>query len=69
MRLARWGNSTGVRLPASLMHAAGLRRGDHVAVRLLDTGEIRVRPLDSKKLIPADPAKVIAVDDGTLDEW
>lgn len=54
MRLARWGNSTGVRLPAALLVAAGLRRGDHVSVRLLDSGEIRVQPLDTRKLATAN---------------
>ena len=69
MRLARWGNSTGVRIPAALLAASGLRRGDLVAVRLLDSGEIRVRPLDSKRLIPVDTADAVTVDDGTTDEW
>jgi antitoxin MazE len=44
-RLTRWGNSTGLRLPASVMEAAGLGPGDYVYVRLLDTGDIRVRPV------------------------
>ncbi|MGF6349539.1 AbrB/MazE/SpoVT family DNA-binding domain-containing protein [Variovorax sp. W2I14] len=42
-RLTRRGNSTGLRLPASGMEAAGLQPGDGVYVRLLDTGDIRVR--------------------------
>ena len=69
MRLARWGNSTGVRIPAALLAAASLNRGDQVVLRLLDSGEIRIRPMDSKKLVPVDPAKAIAVDDGTSDPW
>lgn len=44
IRLSRWGNSTGLRLPAALMEAAGLKAGDYVFVRLLDSGDIRVRP-------------------------
>ncbi len=44
IRLSRWGNSTGLRLPAVVMEAAGLKAGDYVFVRLLDSGEIRVRP-------------------------
>lgn len=44
IRLSRWGNSTGLRLPAAVMEAAGLKAGDYVFVRLLDSGEIRVRP-------------------------
>ena len=42
-RLTRWGNSTGLRLSADVMQASGLRPGDYVQVRLLDSGEIRVR--------------------------
>lgn len=37
IRLSRWGNSTGLRLPAALMEAAGLKAGDYVFVRLLDS--------------------------------
>ena len=44
VRLSRWGNSTGLRLPAAIMDAAGLKVGDYVFVRLLDSGDIRVRP-------------------------
>ena len=31
-------------MPAAIMGAAGLKVGDHVFVRLLDSGDIRVRP-------------------------
>ena len=63
-RLSRWGNSTGLRLPASVMEAAGLEPGDYVYVRLLDSGDIRVRP--AKNVIsanqpPADEAGPAAV--------
>ena len=51
IRLSRWGNSTGLRLPAALMEAAGLKAGDYVFVRLLDSGDIRVRP--TKLVVPA----------------
>jgi antitoxin component of MazEF toxin-antitoxin module len=43
-RLTRWGNSTGLRLPAAVLEAAGLKPGDYCHVRLLDSGDIRVRP-------------------------
>ena len=52
IRLSRWGNSTGLRLPAAIMEAAGLKVGDHVFVRLLDSGDIRVRP--TKLIVTAD---------------
>ena len=50
-KLTRWGNSTGLRLPAAIMEAAGLKAGDYVFVRLLDSGDIRVRP--TKLRMPA----------------
>ena len=51
IRLSRWGNSTGLRLPAAIMESAGLKVGDYVFVRLLDSGDIRVRP--TKLSVPA----------------
>lgn len=53
IRLTRWGNSTGLRIGAELLAAAGLKRGDYVYVRLLDSGDIRVRPC--KEPLAADP--------------
>ena len=52
VRLCRWGNSTGLRLPAAVLQAAGLAAGHYVSVRLLDNGDIRVRPVG-----PACPAE------------
>ena len=43
-RLSKWGNSCGVRLPANALECAGLRIGDEVLVRVLDSGDILVRP-------------------------
>lgn len=43
-RLTRWGNSAGLRIGADVMAASGLKIGDYVHVRLLDSGDIRVRP-------------------------
>ncbi len=48
-KLTRWGNSVGIRIPAHVMGAAGLKSGDHVYVRLLDSGDIRVRPVKNRK--------------------
>lgn len=44
-KLTRWGNSIGIRIPAHVLGAAGLKSGDHVYVRLMDSGDIRVRPV------------------------
>jgi|GEM_PF-2502060 len=51
-KLIRWGNSTGLRISAAVMESAGLEVGDYVDVRLMDCGDIRVRP--SKGLQSAD---------------
>ena len=53
VRLCRWGNSTGLRLPQSLLEAAGLAAGGYVSLRLLDNGDIRVRPVGAS--VPAEP--------------
>lgn len=45
MRLSKWGNSCGVRLPANTLECAGLRIGDEVLVRVLDSGDILVKPV------------------------
>ena len=47
-KLTRWGNSIGIRIPAHVLGAAGLKSGDHVYVRLLDSGDIRVRPVKNR---------------------
>jgi len=44
-RLTRWGNSNGgLRIPKPVLEAAGLRVGDDIGCRLLDSGEILLTP-------------------------
>ena len=52
-RLNRWGHSVGLRLPKSVLEAAGLTERSAVSIRLLDSGEIRLRPIG--KVVPAEP--------------
>jgi antitoxin component of MazEF toxin-antitoxin module len=52
-RLNRWGHSIGLRLPKSVLEAAGLTAHSAVSIRLLDSGEIRLRPIG--KVVPAEP--------------
>lgn len=52
VRLCRWGNSTGLRLPLHVMQAAGLKVGRYVNLRVLDNGDIRLRPVGER--LPAD---------------
>ena len=44
-RLNRWGHSVGLRLPKSVLEAAGLTAHSAISIRLLDSGEIRLRPI------------------------
>jgi antitoxin MazE len=50
-RLTRWGNSVGMRLPIALLEAAGLEPGDYVYTRLLDSGEILIRPTKGVQMV------------------
>jgi antitoxin MazE len=49
-KITRWGNSCGIRIPAEVLRAAGLTAGAYVYVRLLDSGDIRVRPVVNRQL-------------------
>jgi antitoxin MazE len=69
VRLSRWGNSTGLRLGAELMTAAGLKPGDFVHVRLLDSGDIRVRPCKGVQAANSGAAKVAAPAKPVLEQW
>ncbi len=62
VRLCKWGNSTGLRLSAELMATAGLKQGDTVYVRLLDTGDIRIRPVGRKNSVE------VVADDGSAQD-
>ena len=52
VRLNRWGHSTGLRIPVAVLSAAGLSAGRSVSLRVLDNGDIRVRPVG--KIVPAE---------------
>ena len=42
MRVAKWGNSLAIRLPAIVVEALGLKEGDEVEVRLAGTRTLDV---------------------------
>lgn len=63
VRLCRWGNSTGLRIPKVVLEAAGLKPGRAVALRLLDNGDIRMRPIGTKQ--PAEGSAATPVDEPT----
>lgn len=70
VRLNRWGHSTGLRIPVTVLSAAGLSAGRSVSLRVLDNGDIRVRPVG--KIVPAevDSADSVVANVGiTETEW
>jgi antitoxin MazE len=44
LRLAKWGNSLAVRLPAECVRATGLRQGDSVDAEITPVGTITLTP-------------------------
>lgn len=46
-KLCRWGNSAGLRVPRHVMDVAGLQIGDEVHVRVLDSGDVLITPVQS----------------------
>lgn len=69
VRLSRWGNSTGLRIGAEVMAASGMKVGDWVSVRLLDSGDIRVRPCKGAQVVNPDVAKTDKPAKPELDQW
>ena len=61
--IRKWGNSPSVRIPASVMAAAGLRVDSKVDVRADDEGRIIIEP------IPDNDTNFTAALGGTLGEW
>ena len=44
-KLCRWGNSLGLRVSSYIVDCAHLKAGDLMEVRLLDNGDVLVRPV------------------------
>jgi antitoxin MazE len=47
LRLARWGNSLAVRLPADYLRETGLSEGDELEAEMTATGEIRLQAVQA----------------------
>lgn len=67
VRLCRWGNSTGLRLPLHVMQAAGLKVGRYVNLRVLDNGDIRLRPVGDA--VPAEQEGTAAPSEEPAPQW
>ena len=76
-KLSKWGNSLGVRLPSYIAERAGLRNGDYLYIKLMDSGDIVIRPVKQTDVHPGyatageAEAKPLAVlsDEEVLKEW
>ena len=73
-RLNRWGHSVGLRLPKSVLEAAGLTAHSVISIRLLDSGEIRLRPIG--KVVSAESngtdaatASTAAEEESEWEQW
>jgi len=51
-KLSKWGNSLGVRLPSYIAERAGLRNGDYLYIKLMDSGDIVIRPVKQTDVHP-----------------
>lgn len=67
IRLCRWGNSTGLRVPVAVLEAAGLSPGRYVSLRVLDNGDIRLRPVGQTN--PSEPVELAAQDTAADGDW
>lgn len=52
VKLCRWGNSHGIRVPAHVLERTGLCAGDFLYIRVADSGEIVIKPVKVRD-IPA----------------
>jgi antitoxin MazE len=68
-KLTRWGNSVGIRIGAQILAAANLRVSDHVYVRLLDNGDIRVRPVKGRQSADQNVGDSVPSDLEEEEEW
>jgi antitoxin component of MazEF toxin-antitoxin module len=60
VKLCRWGNSLGVRLPKYVVERTGVHPGDYLFIRLTDAGDIVVRPVKQRDVAAAFSAADVA---------
>ncbi len=53
MKVAKWGNSLAIRIPADVAHVLDLHEGDDVKVSAAGQGEVQVEKDDSREQILA----------------
>ena len=72
-KLAKWGNSLGLRLPKYVEERLAIGPGDYVFVTVTDANEIVVRPVKQREAHPGyaplkSTSKVKKIDD-EVDDW
>lgn len=66
MKICKWGNSLGLRIPAAVAQVAGLKSGSAVSLRLLDNGSLLVTP---RSAVSAETQQVSVSRVKTSNEW
>jgi antitoxin MazE len=69
IRLSKWGNSLGARIPYSIVASAELKAGALLDVRLLDSGEIRLKPVGAVNAIEDSPTAKVIHDTAKVEVW
>ncbi|MFY7865518.1 AbrB/MazE/SpoVT family DNA-binding domain-containing protein [Roseateles sp.] len=77
VKLCRWGNSHGIRLPAHVLERTGLCAGDYLFIRVTDSGEIHIRPVKARDVpagfsvigMQATPGSARLTDDVAEEQW
>lgn len=68
-KLCKWGNSLGVRLPKYIAERVGLVAGDYLFVRLLDSGDIVMRPVKEREAAEGYRVKELPPAPKVADQW
>ncbi|HEY0628725.1 MAG TPA: AbrB/MazE/SpoVT family DNA-binding domain-containing protein [Sphingomicrobium sp.] len=61
MQVAKWGNSLAVRIPADVARELGLKEGDEVELRALDSGEVAVITEEQRRKALIERMRQLAV--------
>lgn len=76
-KLCKWGHSLGIRVPQHIAERASLRAGDYMYVRLMDSGDIVIRPVSAREIpagfLPSGGALIakseVMTDEEVLAQW
>ena len=69
VRICRWGHSIGLRIPSTIAESAGLVVGSLLDVRLLDSGEIRLKSVGKVNTVEDSQAAKVIHDTAKVAQW